>query len=270
MNYVEAGGIRISYSQAGSGDLTLVFLHGNSMSSKIFGALLKGQLAKKYHLLAFDLPGHGDSDDASNPEATYTLPGYASVISLALDKLKIKAPILIGFSLGGNVAFEMAAGGMSLAGVVTIGVCPLPCDPARIVEGYQPNDKFDLGFKETMTTEEIETYSTYTLQGGASRPPEFNSKDIERTDGLARSTFIASVFAANYSDQLTWIASSPTPLAMILGGNDKVINIAHLRTLTFANLWRGTIQVLAGSGHAPFRDAPDDFNLMIEDFVRSL
>ena len=139
MNVMDVNGCKIAYRHAGIGGQVLVFLHGNSMSSEIFEAQFNGVLAEKYCLLAFDLPGHGKSDNATDPEATYTLPGYASVIRSALEQLQVNSPVMIGFSLGGNVALEMLADGQDMAGLMIIGAGPLSGDPAHLMDGFLPD-----------------------------------------------------------------------------------------------------------------------------------
>ena len=58
----------------------LLLIHGNSMNSRVFDALLDGPLGRSYKLIAVDLPGHGASDNAAFPDQAYTLPGYADAM----------------------------------------------------------------------------------------------------------------------------------------------------------------------------------------------
>jgi pimeloyl-ACP methyl ester carboxylesterase len=45
----------------------IVLLHGNSASSRAFSKQLDGPLGARFHLVALDLPGHGESEDAKDP-----------------------------------------------------------------------------------------------------------------------------------------------------------------------------------------------------------
>ena len=67
----------IVVEEAGHGDLPVLLIHGNSLSREVFCKQLGGALSSKYRLVAFDLPGHGDSGDALNASRTYTRPGLA-------------------------------------------------------------------------------------------------------------------------------------------------------------------------------------------------
>src|ERR1700760_3862676 len=58
----------------------LLLIHGNSSCSSIWQPLLTSEkLCSNYHVIAFDLPGHGKSSNAPNPETSYTQPAYADV-----------------------------------------------------------------------------------------------------------------------------------------------------------------------------------------------
>ncbi|RLA00888.1 MAG: alpha/beta hydrolase, partial [Gammaproteobacteria bacterium] len=59
---------KIAITESGSGETCLLFIHGNSSSKSVFSKQLSSDLAKKYRLIALDLPGHGDSDNALNPQ----------------------------------------------------------------------------------------------------------------------------------------------------------------------------------------------------------
>jgi pimeloyl-ACP methyl ester carboxylesterase len=51
----------IMVEEAGDGDLPVLLIHGNSLSREVFRKQLGGALSRKYRLVAFDLPGHGES-----------------------------------------------------------------------------------------------------------------------------------------------------------------------------------------------------------------
>jgi pimeloyl-ACP methyl ester carboxylesterase len=55
----------------------VLLIHGNSASSEIFRHQFAASFARSYRLLALDLPGHGASTDAADPQNSYTVPGYA-------------------------------------------------------------------------------------------------------------------------------------------------------------------------------------------------
>jgi pimeloyl-ACP methyl ester carboxylesterase len=63
-------------------------------------------LAKSYHVRAPQLPGYGDSDDSDNIHDMLEVTLHTFDV---LEKLGLNKPILVGHSLGGMIAAEMAA-----------------------------------------------------------------------------------------------------------------------------------------------------------------
>jgi pimeloyl-ACP methyl ester carboxylesterase len=89
--------------EGGSGQ-PLVFLHG--AGGVMANDLFLTALATKYHVYAPLLPGYGDSDEA--PELREMLDITLHYLDL-VDALGLKDPILVGHSMGGMIAAEMAA-----------------------------------------------------------------------------------------------------------------------------------------------------------------
>ncbi|MFK3960288.1 alpha/beta fold hydrolase [Guptibacillus hwajinpoensis] len=82
---------------------TLVFIHGFLSSSFSFRKLLP-LLKKNYHLLCFDLPGFGESE--KNCDIHYSLHEYAALTNRLLERMQISKAILIGHSMGGQIALR--------------------------------------------------------------------------------------------------------------------------------------------------------------------
>ncbi len=91
----------LAFSRAGSGP-PLVLLHGTNSSRAIWNPLL-ARLAVERDVIAFDLPGHGAS-----PATSLTPPGFAAELAVSLDQLSLRAPAVVGHSVGGWTALELA------------------------------------------------------------------------------------------------------------------------------------------------------------------
>ena len=71
-------------------------------------------------------------------------------------------------------------------------------------------------------------------------------------------------------DQRLIVESSPVPLAVVNGGTDRFVNLDYFDTVAYANLWEGRCYRLSGVGHAPFWEAPGDFDLLLERFLQDV
>ncbi|MBI3650170.1 MAG: alpha/beta fold hydrolase [Acidobacteria bacterium] len=82
----------------------IVLLHGSPSNARDFNSLAP-YLAQHYRVIRPDLPGFGDS---SHQVPDYSLRAHAHYILALLDKLHIKRAHILGFSMGGGVALNIA------------------------------------------------------------------------------------------------------------------------------------------------------------------
>jgi pimeloyl-ACP methyl ester carboxylesterase len=101
--YAEVNGVNLYYETHGSGR-PLVLLHGGLGSSEMFGPIIP-QLSARHQVVAVDLQGHGRTADIDRPIDTRLMAGD---IAALIDHLKLDKPDLVGYSLGGGVAFHTA------------------------------------------------------------------------------------------------------------------------------------------------------------------
>ncbi len=97
-------GYDIGYEEAGSGDhIPIVFLHGVGSDKSVWRPQLD-YFGKTRRAVAFDYPGYGDSDPA--PKGT-TRDDYASAIISGMHELGIDRAHVCGLSLGGIIAIAL-------------------------------------------------------------------------------------------------------------------------------------------------------------------
>jgi pimeloyl-ACP methyl ester carboxylesterase len=101
--YAEVNGINLYYESRGSGR-PMILLHGGLGSGEMFGPILP-TLAAEHRVIAVDLQGHGRTADIDRP---LDLTLLADDIAALIDHLGLDRPDLVGYSLGGGVAFWTA------------------------------------------------------------------------------------------------------------------------------------------------------------------
>ena len=102
-DYADVNGIHLYYETHGQGR-PLILLHGGLGSGEMFGPLLPA-LAAGHRVIAVDLQGHGRTADIDRPISPQLMAGD---IAALIGHLGLDRPDLMGYSLGGGVAFHTA------------------------------------------------------------------------------------------------------------------------------------------------------------------
>ncbi len=263
---------KIAYADTGGEGPVVFFVHGNSASKRIFERQLNSELANTYRLVAMDLPGHGESDDAPDPQATYIFAGFASAAMELLDALLIKQAALVGWSLGGHVVLEVLArwGSGSQGGAQSafiLGTPPLPNDADRAMSAFLPSETMGLTFKETFTEEEATQFAGMNFLDKGELT-DWMIKDAVRCDGRFRPIMFQGAAEGRNLDEEVIVGSCEKPLAVVIGSKDGFVDQAFLSSLAYRNLWGGKVTVIEGQAHAPFWEAPDEFNDLLGRFLK--
>mgnify|MGYP002147736141 CR=1 FL=1 len=267
--HIETTHGRIAVTQAGRGDTAVVFLHGNSSSKEIFQAQLGSPLRESYRLVALDLPGHGESEDARDPHTTYTVPGYAAAVREALGALGIERPILVGWSLGGHVAIELLAAEPRPLGVIVTGAPPFEKSRESLGEAFRPTPAMLLTGKPEFSDEDALAYARATTWADVP-PGDPRQRAARRTDGRARSRMIAAVGEGLGADQRRTVEEVDVPLGIVNGADDPFLNPDYFEKPRYARLWRQAIHRIPGTGHAPFAEQPEAYNTLLLAFCAEL
>ncbi len=100
---LDVDGIRLHVAEAGEGP-ALVLLHGLSATHANWEHTIPA-FADRWRVIAPDLPGHGRS---AKPDAPYSIDFYAGVIRSLGRALGVHEAVVVGNSLGGQIAIELA------------------------------------------------------------------------------------------------------------------------------------------------------------------
>lgn len=101
---LEVDGVEVAYHEAGQGEQTLLLIHG-------LGSYLPAwknnvaALAEHYRVVAIDLPGFGRSSKANYH---YSMRFFSRVVDAVIDGLELGNPVLVGHSMGGQIALTHA------------------------------------------------------------------------------------------------------------------------------------------------------------------
>ena len=253
------------HESTGEGPI-VALIHGNSSSSRAFSRQLAGPLGRRFRLVAVDLPGHGESDDAKDPRA-YSLPGHARAVLAVVDALGLHEARFIGWSLGGHIALEMAPDLPQARGFAIFGTPPLAVPPA-MSEAFLPNPAMQFTFQESVDRVEASAYIATFFKPGFADIAPFFLDDALRTDGRARSHLGASIGSGEARDEIAIVRDLKIPLAVLHGDEEQLVNGRYFGSVAMPTLWRGAVQIIPGAGHAPQWETPEAFDALIEAFIQ--
>jgi pimeloyl-ACP methyl ester carboxylesterase len=102
--YAEINGLQMYYETHGGAGRPMILIHGGLASSEMFGPILPA-LSANHVVIAPDLQGHGRTADIDRPIDIRLM---ADDVASLIDHLGLDRPDVVGYSLGGGVAFQTA------------------------------------------------------------------------------------------------------------------------------------------------------------------
>jgi pimeloyl-ACP methyl ester carboxylesterase len=226
-HWCELGSLRIRYIRKGVPEQTpLLFIHGFGSDRHTWRYNL-GVLSKHREVWALDLPGHGDSSGIGTLGASQPLgiPEYAEIVAQFLAAQNLARVHLIGHSLGGGVALQLAVRQpqvlASLALLAPIGL------------GHEINRDFIEGFI-LATTRAALTGSLHRLfySGTWVNASLLDSLEEQRRDPGRLGALRKTAQALHDNGVQHWqireqLSGLPMPVKVIWGREDQVIPSAH-------------------------------------------
>ena len=104
--FLDVDGLQVHYRRTGQrASSTLVLLHGNSASLHAWDAWAE-RLEPAHDVLRLDLPGFGLT--GPHPARDYRIDRYVTLLERFLERLGVEHCVLIGNSMGGNIAWQYA------------------------------------------------------------------------------------------------------------------------------------------------------------------
>lgn len=244
----------LAHDRAGHGE-PLLLLHGIGSTRDDF-AVLFPRLAEHYDVLSVDLPGHGESPFGTWPP---TVAALTDAVEADLDARGLQRVHILGNSLGGRIAIELAARHRARS-VVAISPSGLGLPSERLHQGILMATARTL--TRTLrpllgTLASSRAGRTALLTGMRARPWEASETEaLAMRGGFADSTgFWSMLWWAILQDVPTDLHRVDCPVMLAQGAVDVV---GAGQTPRYLALIPGSrFQLLPGAGHAPQSDVPD-------------
>lgn len=245
--YVDVNGLHMYYEEQGDGS-PLVLLHGGMLSIDLNFATLTPDLATRHRVIGVELQGHGRTADSERP---ITPAALASDVVGLLDHLGIERAHVLGHSLGGAVALELAVSKPDrVRSIVGMSVSVRP-------EGAHEDltDPAKQATSTRMPTQQDFVDMQETYQRLSPHPDHF--------------TEFLTALSQNNSDSEGWsdaqLAGITAPTLLVLGDRDFV-TVEH-GALMLALIPGSQLAVLPGTTHMQVTRRADLLLPMLAEFL---
>lgn len=271
---VSLHGHELAYRMAGEGP-TLLLIHGMAGSSQTWRAVMP-RLAEECRVVAPDLLGHGDS---ATPPGDYSLGAFASLLRDLLADLDIDRATIVGQSLGGGIAMQLAYQYPELAErLVLVSSGGLGREVSWILRALSfPGAEYvmPIGFPGFVRSAGDRIAGVVESFGWrAPRVAEMWRAYSSLASVEHRAAFIRTLRAVvepggqaiDASNRLYLAAAMPT--LIVWGDQDPIIPVAHALAAHEA-IPESQLEILEGVGHFPHVERPERFSRLLLDFVTS-
>lgn len=99
-------GVDLFYEEVSGGDPAVLFVHGWCCDHTYFAPQFGRYAERGHRVVAVDLRGHGRS---GKPEGDYSMGTFADDLAWVCGEIGLEKPVVVGHSMGGIVAFDLAA-----------------------------------------------------------------------------------------------------------------------------------------------------------------
>jgi pimeloyl-ACP methyl ester carboxylesterase len=284
--FLDIGSLRVHHMQGGRG-APVVFIHGLGSSGYMEWRRNLEPAAVRHRVFAPDLPGYGRTD---KPRVRYTIPYFARFIRRYIADRGLRSAALVGASLGGRVALEVALEEPKLVRklvlVNTLGLGRPRVRMAQAAYGLVTIPRVGeavMGFARdaltwaprTMVRRFAARYSGSSADLTESLDDGYLSdlREMYAIDGY-RSAYLSTIRSlvnpralfGGPHDVTRRLSELKIPVQLIWGADDPLFPLAHAERAQ-SLIGRAALAVIEGAGHTPQAERPEEFNRVLHRFL---
>ena len=256
-------GIQMGYTDTGRGS-PILLVHGYPLNRTMWDAQVSG-LSQDFRVIAPDLRGHGESDA---PTGTYSVDIFADDLRALLDHLNMQQVTLVGFSLGGYIAFAFQRKYASrLHALVLADTRPQADTP----EGKQGRENT----AQTVLKDGVAGVAQATAPRMLAPATVQNHPNVvERVRSIMASTSVNGYVGdlrglAERPDSTATLALISCPTLIVVGEQDAVTPPGDSQAMARA-IKNTTLVTIPNAGHLSPMEQPQAFNDALRAFLQGL
>lgn len=252
---------RLHFEQDGTGD-AIVFLHGLGSCGQDW-LLQMPVLANTFYVIAPDLRGHGES---AAPQGRVRVADLAGDVTGIMDALGVERAHMVGLSLGGCVAQQIALD------------CPARVRSLTLVNTFARLDSGELRTALLVALRMVilglaglPTQARFVAARLFPKPEQAPLRQIaaQRIAANDPATYRQMLIAIKRFDVRGRLGEIRCPTLVIAGDRDTTVPLRAERFLA-EHIPGARLEIVADSGHATPVDQPDAFNELLTRFLQSV
>lgn len=272
--FIVVDGVKVHYVDEGSGDCSLLLLHGFG-ASVLSWRYVVGSLSRYCRVVAFDRPGFGLTERVDPSNLKYNPYTYVGVVELTrrlVAELNMTNTVLVGHSAGGGLALLF---GLNYPELVSAVVLVAPAWKSRERQWYE---KILFSFPLS------DKYGPVLVRGLVGQLEQILRRAWYNKSLLTsevEETYRYPLKARNWDKGLFWVlkyadfpeiedelSTLKAPILIIHGDRDELVPLAMSTELS--SLVNSTLIVMRDIGHLPHEESPQEFVEYLVEFITKI
>jgi non-heme chloroperoxidase len=271
-DYLETeDGAKIYYEDHGEGQ-PILLVHGWMCSSKFWQKNVP-ELATAFRVVTLDLRGHGNS---SKTLTGHTIGQYARDVRQVIDHLGLQETVLVGWSMGGEVAlsyYEQYGRDAHLKALGLVDTAPFPFGPAGWNSHALRNYNYD-GMNATFAdyTASPRKFAIAFATRMFKQKPSDADMDWVVAEMMKTPTWIAEAVYSDFvmSDHAKSLPAIKVPVIVFAANSGVFCKGVAMGEAVASQVPLGTFIPFENAGHILFYEQPQKFNAALTAFVKAL
>jgi 3-oxoadipate enol-lactonase len=257
--------IMVSYTDDGkSGAPSLIFIHGFPFNKSMWNHQVE-VLKNKYHVITYDIRGHGNSD---NGNENFSIELFAKDLISLMDLLKIDKTMLCGLSMGGYISLNAISDSPERFDALVLS------DTQCIADTTEAKEKRMNAIKNIRDAG-VEKYADESIKNLFS-PESFITRKNAISDvremiikTSEQSLCNALLALAMRKETCSKLQEIKVPVLIMVGKQD-IVTPPAAALLMHEKIKNSSLHIIEHAGHLSNMENPDEFNKQLKTFVSSV
>jgi 3-oxoadipate enol-lactonase len=257
--------LKISYNDEGpDGARVIIFIHGFPLNKSMWNKQMEA-LKANYHVIAYDIRGHGNSDVG---DKDFTIDLFVNDLLNLMNALNIEKTILCGLSMGGYIALNAIENFPERFDALILS------DTHCIADSPEAKEK-RMKAIESIKKNGVEKYADESIKNLFS-PESFKSNEgeIDAAREMIVKTSMQSLCNTLHAlserkETCNKLPEIKVPV-LILVGREDIITPPASASLMHEKIKGSFLHIIGHAGHLCNMENPDEFNDQLNKFVNSV